>query len=86
MPPMTGKQAILYAIEHFGVTSKKALAESLSGDGLMVQPIQITNYLDGTKMSQRVADRFLFVYGITISDAHNPSDFAETVKAIMEQQ
>ena len=80
---MTGKQAILYVIESFGVTSRKALADSLSGDGLTVQPIQINNYLDGTKMSQKVADRFLLCYGITISDAHNPSDFAETVKAIM---
>lgn len=83
MEPMTGKQAILYVIENYGITSKKALADSLSGDGLTVQPIQISNYLDGTKMSQKVAERFLFVYGINVSDAHRPSDFAETVKAIM---
>lgn len=82
MEPMTGIEAIKHVVEHYGMTNKSAIAKSLSGDGLEVQPIQITNYLDGTKMSQKVADRFLLVYGIVIKDAHNPSDLAEAMKAL----
>lgn len=74
---MTGKEAITFVAEHFGVPSRYALAKALSGDGLNVQAIQITNYLTGTRMSKRVAERFNEVYGIVISDVYVPSDLRE---------
>lgn len=67
---MTTAEAIKYVVEHFGVTSMYALAKSLSDETLNVQPIQISNYLNGTRMSQKVADRFFETYGVVISDAH----------------
>lgn len=82
MNSMTGIEAIKYVVDYFGVTSKSDIARALSGDGLEVQPIQISNYLKGTQMSQKVADRFLSVYGIVVKDAHNPTDLALTMKAL----
>jgi len=73
---MTGVEAIKYVADHFGVPSKYALAKALSGDGLTVQPIQITNYLAGTRMSKKVADRFYEVYDVTISDVYIQADWA----------
>lgn len=74
---MTGAEAIRFVADHFGVPSKYALAKALSGDGLNVQPIQIDNYLNGTRMSAKVANRFDEVYGITISDAYRQDNWAE---------
>lgn len=74
---MTGAEAIKYVQDHFGVPSRYALAKSLSGDGLTVQPIQITNYINGTQMSKKVAERFNEVYGVIITDAYIQADWAE---------
>ncbi len=73
---MTGEEAIKYIVEHFGVTSMYALSKALSDEELTVQPIQISNYLNGKKMSRKVADRFFETYGIIVSDVHNPGVFA----------
>lgn len=81
---LTTVQAIKYVAENFEVTSMYGLAKSLSNDEVKVQPVQISNYLKGTRMSQKVADRFLDVYGIIITDAHNPSDFAQVLKALQD--
>lgn len=75
---LTAKEAIKYAADYFGVPSKYAMAQQLSDEVLTVQPIQITNYLKGTKMSRKVADRFFATYGIVITDAYTPSDWATT--------
>lgn len=79
---MTGQQAIAYVAEYMSVPSMYALAKSLSGDGLTVQPIQIKNYIEGTRMSKKVADRFHEVYDIVITDAFNKSDWAMPKKDI----
>ena len=76
---MTAKEAIKHVAEHFEVRSRYALAKALSDDTVNVQPIQISNYMDGTRMSEKVAKRFSEVYGITISDIHYPSDFRQTL-------
>lgn len=68
---MTAKEAIDYVSKAFNITSKYALAKSLSDEHLVVQSIQISNYLNGRKMSKKVADRFFDVYGIVITDAHD---------------
>lgn len=73
---MTGKEAIKYAADHFGVPSMYAMAKSLSDDELTVQSIQISNYLQGTKMSKKVAQRFEDTYGIIISDAYTKEGWA----------
>ena len=70
-------EAIKYVVEHFGITSMYQLAKSLSDETLKVQPIQISNYLNGTRMSQKVADRFFETYGIVIGDAHAPGVFQQ---------
>lgn len=75
---MTGKEAIKYIADHFGVPSKYALAKSLSDEKLNVQVIQITNYLNGTRMSKKVADRFNETYGVIISDAYIKENWADT--------
>lgn len=72
---MTTIEAIKYVVEHFGVPSMYAMAKALSDDTLKVQPIQISNYLDGRKMTQKVADRFFETYGVVINDAYNPGVF-----------
>lgn len=74
-PSMTSREAIIYVKDHFGVPSKYALAKSLSDEVLRVQAIQIDNYLRGTRMSGKVADRFFEVYGVIVSDAYRPSDW-----------
>lgn len=74
---MTGIEAIKYVADYFGVPSKYALAKSLSDEDLTVQPIQISNYLKGTQMSKKVAERFNETYGIIISDAYIQADWAE---------
>ena len=72
---MTTIEAINYVVEYFGVTSKYALAKALSDETLTVQPIQISNYLNGTVMSLKVADRFFETYGVVVSDAYTPGAF-----------
>lgn len=74
---LTGKEAIKYAAEHFGVRSRYAMSKALSDDELTVQPIQLSNYLKGRRMSKKVAQRFFETYGIRITDAYVPSDWAE---------
>ena len=74
---MTGAEALKYAQDYFGVPSKYAMAKSLSDETLTVQPIQISNYLNGTKMSKKVAQRFEETYGITISDAYVQENWAD---------
>ena len=76
--PMTGKEAIKFAADHFGVQSKYAMSKALSDEDLTVQPIQISNYLNGTRMSKKVAERFEETYGITISDAYVQDGWADT--------
>lgn len=71
---MTTKEAIKYVAEHFGVPSRYALAQALSDEELKVQPIQISNYLNGTRMSKKVAVRFQEVYGVVISDVYAPDN------------
>lgn len=74
---MTGAEAIKYVADHFGVPSMYALAKALSDDELNVQPIQVSNYINGTQMSKKVAERFNETYGVIISDAYIQSDWAE---------
>lgn len=78
--PMTAIEAIKYAVEEFDVPSRYAMANQLSDDVVNVQPIQISNYMNGTRMSEKVAKRFSEVYGVVISDIHYPSDFRQSVQ------
>ena len=80
---MKGIDAIKFVTEEFGIKSRYELAQSLTDENLKVQIIQISNYMSGKhKMSKKVAQRFHDVYGITISDCYDHSDFAETLKAL----
>ena len=74
---MTAAQAIEYAQRVFEVPSAYAMAKALSDDTVKVQPIQIANYLNGTRMSKKVADRFHATYGITITDAFTNENWAK---------
>lgn len=73
--PMTAAEAIEYVAYVHKIKSLYEIAKALSTKDLNVQPIQISNYREGSKMSSKVADRFKDVYGITISDVHNPGVF-----------
>lgn len=75
--PMTGAEAIKYVTDHFGIPSLYALAKALSDDTLTVQPIQISNYLNGSQMSPKVAQRFFETYGVVIKDIYNPGVFTK---------
>lgn len=74
---MTAIEAIKKVCEEHNITSKYRLAKELSDEALTVQPIQISNYVNPNpkrrrKMSKAVADRFFEVYGIYITDQHEP--------------
>lgn len=68
---MTAREAILYVSENWDTKSMYSIAKNLSDDVIKVHTIQISNYLRGTKMSRKVADRFAEVYGIVITDVHD---------------
>lgn len=71
---LTTKDAILYVSENLhGFKSMYSIAKALSDDELTVHTIQISNYLKGTKMSRKVADRFTEVFDIIITDVHDTS-------------
>lgn len=74
---MTGLEAIKHVAEYFELNSMYSIAKSLSGDNVNVQPIQIKNYMNGTKMSKKVAKRFEEVYGIEITDVHSTGLFSK---------
>lgn len=76
---MTTIEAIKYVKEHFEISTKSELARSLSDDTLTVQPIQITRYLKGSKMSQKVAKRFYETYGIIITDSVDKAEWKELI-------
>lgn len=74
---MTALEAIKKVSEDFEIKSKYRLAKYLSDDELTVQPIQISNYTHidpkkRRKMSVAVAKRFYDVFGIYITDQHEP--------------
>lgn len=67
---MTTVEAIKFVRDHFGIASMYAMSKDLSDENLTVQPIQISRYLKGHKMSQKVADRFFETYGVVINDPY----------------
>jgi len=69
---MTGKEAIEFIMSNLDVKTKYSLASLLSCDDLVVQPIQIDNYLKGSRISRKVALRFFIVFSIIISDQYTP--------------
>lgn len=64
--PMNSKEAIAYIVDMFAIQSMYALAQSLSDEELTIQPIQISNWKDGGKMSPKAAKRFSDVYDVII--------------------
>lgn len=69
---LTAKEAVEHVRDHFGVTSLYQMAKSLSDKEMTVQPTQVQNWLDGKKMSERVAQRMLDTYDIIITDVYAP--------------
>ena len=76
---MTANEAILYAVEYFGLKSYYAISKALSDEELTVQPIQISKYCKGYKMSPKVAKRFFDTFGIIISDPFDRSKFRDGI-------
>ncbi len=72
---MTAQEAIEYVAAVHNISSMYEMSKQLSDDKLTVQPIQISNYMNGGKMSRQVADRFFEVYEVIISDVHQPGVF-----------
>lgn len=70
---MTSKEAILHVTDLHQIPSLYRLAKELSHEELKVSVTQISNYLRGTRMSRKVADRFLDLYEVTISDVYDNS-------------
>lgn len=77
---MTGANAIKLIVDQFDIPSLYALAKSLSDEELTIQPIQISNYMRGHRMSAKVAKRFLDVYNVVIGDVHNQGVFVRDKK------
>lgn len=79
---MTSKAAIELVAKTHGIDSLYALARLLSGDGLEIQPIQVSNWRKGKKMSKRAAKRFLDLFDITIhpDSVHNKGVFSRVTK------
>lgn len=75
---MTGQKAIEYVADFFGVPSMYALSKALSDEKLTVQPIQIKRYIEGSRMSKKVADRFYETYGIIITDSFYKENWARS--------
>ena len=74
---MTAKEAIHYIVEYFGLKSYYAIAKALSDEDLKVQPIQISNYYKGGRMSAKVAKRVFDTFGIVISDTFDKSKYGK---------
>lgn len=71
---MTGREAILYVSENYDTKSMYAIAKQLSNEKTKVHTVQISNYLKrGTRMTRKIADRFLQEYNITITDVYDKS-------------
>ena len=67
---LTTYEAVVTVVSEHKIRSMYALANILSNESITVQPIQISNYLNkGTKMSKKVALRFLEVFNIDVTDA-----------------
>lgn len=81
---MTTREAIEYVADFYGVQSMYAMAKALSSDTLVVQTIQISNYLEGTKMSQKVAERFEEVYDIYVTDARRVGTFNNKPRTVVK--
>lgn len=84
---MTAFEAIKKVCSEYNITSKYRLAKELSDERLVVQPIQISNYVNPDlkkrrKMSKAVAERFFDVYGIYITDQHEPG----IMRKLMEER
>lgn len=82
---MTAFEAIKKVCEENGIKSKYRLAKELSDETLVVQPIQISNYVNPNpkkrrKMSKAVAERFFNVYGIYITDQHDPGSIRKDLE------
>jgi predicted transcriptional regulator len=68
---LTSQKAVQYVRDTYGYTSQYSVAKELSKGEINVQPIQISNYEKGRRaMSEKVAEHFHTVFGITITDAH----------------
>lgn len=61
---MTTQEAVEHVLKTTGMT-KYALAKSIH-----VTPTSITQYLKGTRMSEKPAMRFTIMYGVEISDVY----------------
>lgn len=72
---MSAAEAIEYVVYINNIKSIYEICKKLSNSEIKVQPIQISNYRTGSKMSPKVAARFKEVYGITIDDIYNPGIF-----------
>lgn len=65
---MGTKEAIEYVMEFYNISSFYRLSKLLSDNSLTVQPIQLSRYMKGAKMSRVVAFRFFVVFEIVITD------------------
>lgn len=78
---METRVAIMTATTENDIKSLYAMASMLNNEEVTVQPIQISNYLNGTRMSRKVARRFLEVFNIYVTDAvGKEGDFLEKCK------
>lgn len=76
---MTSREAIFYIVEYFGLKSYYSIARALSDDELTVQPIQVSSYCKGRKMSPKVAKRVFDTFGIIISDPFDRAKFKDGI-------
>lgn len=78
---MTTREAILYLGAENAIPSKYQMAQFLSTADINVSPIQISNYLNGTRMSRMLARSVYDRFNIIISDSYGKDkDFTEECK------
>jgi hypothetical protein len=72
----TTVEAIRHIAKEYDINTLSAFARELSNDDIKIQPIQISNYLKGRKMSRKVANQFLVRFGVIITDFAGADTFA----------
>ncbi len=66
---MPTELAIATIVTENGLNTLSAVAAALSDDMVKVQPIQISRYINGSKMSRKVAAKVLEIFNIEVTDA-----------------
>jgi hypothetical protein len=75
--PMSSRDAIVTISKDTEFKTRYAISKALSDNELVVSVGQLTRYLNGKRMSRKVADRVHEVFGIIINDVYEAVDIVK---------